>query len=119
MIAILADPNFDGLATNPPAGMLRCSDPSLAMAESELNGHMLGLIARLNENDAKDAFAEYARWLRDRDRKCDLAGKDNVPLQELSSSEGCLTEYLDRKTAEIVAAKGDPKRIFGRHVMRA
>jgi uncharacterized protein YecT (DUF1311 family) len=115
-IAILADPNFDCLATNTPAGMLICSDPSLAMAESELNGHMLGLIARLNENDARDAFAEYARWLRDRDRKCDLAGKDNVPLQELSSSEGCLTEYLDRKTAEIVAAKGDPKRIFGRHL---
>jgi len=35
-------------------------------------------------DDAKAAFAEYARWSRERDRKCDLVEKDNVPLQELS-----------------------------------
>ena len=62
----------------------------------------------------KGAFAEYARWTRERDRKCDLADKDNVPLQELSSSEACLADYMSRKTAEVVAAKGDPKRVFGR-----
>jgi hypothetical protein len=38
-----------------------------------------------------------------------------VPLDELSSSEDCLAEYISQKTAEIVAAKGDPKRVFGRH----
>ena len=52
---------------------------------------------------------------RARDRKCNLVGKDNVPLQELSSSETCLAEYISQKTAEIAAAKGDPKRLFGRH----
>jgi uncharacterized protein len=113
-IAILTDPNFDCLATNTTAGTLICSDPSLAVAEQELNGHLLGLIAKLNENDARDAFAEYARWTRARDRKCDLVNKDNVPLQELSSSENCLAEYLAQKTAEVVAADGDPKQIFGR-----
>src|SRR5882724_7307003 len=52
-IAILDDPNFDCLATNTTAGMLICGDPSLAMAEMELNSHILGMIARLNENDAR------------------------------------------------------------------
>jgi len=60
-IAILIDPNFDCLATNTTAGMLICSDPSLAIAKMELNSHVLGLIAKLKENDARDAFAEYAR----------------------------------------------------------
>ena len=60
-IAILVDPNFDCLATNTTAGMLICSDPSLAIAKMELNSHVLGLIAKLKENDARDAFAEYAR----------------------------------------------------------
>ena len=115
-IAILIDPNFDCLATNTTAAMLICSDPALAMADKELNDHVLGLIAKLKENDARDAFAEYARWTRARDRKCDLAGKDNVPLEELSSSESCLAESITQKTAEIAAAKGDPKRIFGRHL---
>jgi uncharacterized protein YecT (DUF1311 family) len=115
-IAILDDPNFDCLAANTAAGTLICSDPSLAIAETELNNHALGLIAKLKEDDAKDAFAEYARWIRARDRKCNLVGKDNVPLEELSSSEGCLSEYMSEKTAELVAAKGDPKRVFGRHL---
>jgi uncharacterized protein YecT (DUF1311 family) len=114
-IEILADPNFDCLATNTPAGTLICSDPALAIAKMELNEHVLGLIVKLKENEARDAFAEFERWGRERDRKCDLANKDNVPLQELSSSEGCLADYFTRKLAEVVAAKGDPKRVFGRH----
>lgn len=113
-IEILVDPNFDCLATNTTAGMLICSDPSLAMAKMELNSRVLELIAKLKENDARDALAEYERWSRERDRRCDLADKDNVPLQELSSSENCLAEYMSQKTAEILAAKGDPKKVFGR-----
>ncbi len=115
--AILTDPNFDCLATNTTAGMLICSDPSLAMADMELNGHVLGLIAKLKEDDARAAFAEYARWTRARDRKCNLTDKDNVPLHELSSSENCLAEYFSQKITEVIAAKGDPKRIFGRHLL--
>ena len=115
-IAILEDPNFDCLATNTTAGLLICGDPALAIADKELNDHVLGLIAKLKEEEAKPAFAEYARWTRARDRKCDLVGKDNVPLKELSSSESCLSDYISRKAAEIVAAKGDPKRIFGQRL---
>ena len=115
-IAILRDPNFDCLATNTTAGALICSDPSLAVPQMELNGHVLALIAKLQENEAKDAFAEYARWTRERDRKCNLVGKENVPLHELSSSERCLSDYLGEKTAEVVAVKGDPKRLFGQHL---
>jgi uncharacterized protein YecT (DUF1311 family) len=115
-IEILNDPNFDCLASNTTAGMLICADPSLAMADMELDSLVLGLIAKLKEDETRDAFAEYARWTRTRDRKCDLDDKDNVPLQELSSSAGCLAEYISEKTAEIIAAKGDPRRVFGRHV---
>jgi uncharacterized protein YecT (DUF1311 family) len=112
--AILIDPNFDCLATNTTAGLLICSDPSLALAKAELNDHVVGLIARLKGDDAKQAFGEYERWSRERDRRCGLTDKDDVPLDELSSSEPCLAEYLRQKTAEVVAARGDPKRVFGR-----
>lgn len=116
-IEILTDPNFDCLATNTTAGLLICSEPSLAIAKMELNDHVLGLVARLKGDDARDALAEYERWSRERDRKCGLADKDNVPLDELSSSEGCLAKYMSERTAEIVAAKGDPKKVFGRHLL--
>jgi uncharacterized protein YecT (DUF1311 family) len=113
-IEILTDPNFDCLAVNTTAGLLICSDPSLALAKAELNELALGLIAKLKENEARDALAEFDRWGRERDRKCRLEDKDNVPLQELSPSEGCLADYFSRKIAEVAAAKGDPKKIFGR-----
>jgi uncharacterized protein YecT (DUF1311 family) len=114
-IEILSDPNFDCLATNTTAGLLICSDPSLAIAKMDLNDQVLGLVAKLREDEARDALFEYERWSRERDRKCGLVGKDNVPLDELSPSTVCLADYFVKKTAEIVAAKGDPKKVFGRH----
>ncbi len=113
-IEILSDPNFDCLAANTTAGTLICSDPSLALARGELNNLALKLIAGMKEDDAREAFAEYERWSRERDRKCNLVGKDNVPLDELSGSEGCLAEYISGKTAEIEAAKDDPMKVFAR-----
>ena len=113
-IDILIDPNFDCLAVNSAAGLLICSDPSLALAKVDLNQRAMGLIGKLKENEAQDAFSEFDRWTRERDRKCKLDDKDNVPLQELSSSEGCLADYFTGKIAEVTAAKGDPKKVFGR-----
>ncbi|MGY4381898.1 uncharacterized protein YecT (DUF1311 family) [Bradyrhizobium sp. i1.3.6] len=114
--AIVRDPDFDCLAANTAAGALICADPSLALTETELNSQVLGLIGRLDPTAARFAFAEYGRWTRERDRKCNLVGKENVPLAELSSAEDCLADHLKRKTEEIAAAKGDPKKVFGRQV---
>jgi uncharacterized protein YecT (DUF1311 family) len=113
-IDILVDPNFDCLAAHTTAGLLICSDASLALAKEELNELVMGLIGKLKDNESKEALSEFDRWTRERDRLCKLEGKDNVPLKELPSSEGCLTDYFARKTAEVTAAKGDPKKVFGR-----
>jgi len=113
-IATLHDPNFDCLAANTAAGSLICSEPTLALGETELNGLVRALIGKLKEDEAQEAFAEYARWIRNRDRKCNLAGKDNVPLAELAPSQDCLEDFLKEMTAGMLAAKGDPKRVFGR-----
>ena len=96
-IAILTNQNFDCLAADTTAGMLICSEPELVLAAQELNDRALALMTGLKDNARKDAFAEYARWTRDRDRKCDLVGKDNVPLDELSSSGSCLADYHARR----------------------
>jgi len=114
--AIVRDPDFDCLAANTAAGALICADPSLALAETELNSQVLALIGKLDPTAARFAFAEYGRWTRERDRKCNLVGKENVPLEELGTAEDCLADYLKRKTDEIAAAKGDPKKVFGRQV---
>ena len=114
--AILRDPNFDCLAANSAAGTLVCSEPMLALGETELNVGVRALIGKLGDDEAQEAFAEFARWIRDRDRKCNLAGKDNVPLTELTPSEDCLENWFNEMTAGMTAAKNDPKRVFGRHL---
>jgi uncharacterized protein YecT (DUF1311 family) len=113
-IEILSDPNFDCLATNTAAGVLICSDPSLALAKTELNGLVVPMIAKLSESEARQAFAEFERWGRDRDRQCGLEEKKNLSAQNQASSESCLADYFTRKIAEVSAAKGDPKKLFGR-----
>lgn len=118
-IAILNDPNFDCLATNTTAGMLVCGDPDLAMSDKELNTQILALIGKMKEAEATAAFSEYARWVRSRDRKCDLDDKENVPLAELLPAETCLSAQINHKLAEVIAAKGDPKRVFGRLTVAA
>ncbi len=113
-IDVLTDANFDCLAVNTTAGLLICSDPTLALAKTDLNEKVMGVITKLKDNEALDAFDEFERWTRERDRKCGLANKENVPLRELSPSEGCLSDYFTNKTAEVTAAKGDPKKLFGK-----
>ena len=94
-----------------------CSDPALAIADKEINALVVALIGKLREDEAKGALAEYARWTRIRDRLCDLDDKDNVPLEELSGAEPCLADYMKQKVAELAAAKGDPRRVFGRELL--
>src|SRR5258705_10924215 len=55
-IEILNDPNFDCLATNTIAGLLIYSKPALPMADMDLNGLVLVVIANLEEDEARDAF---------------------------------------------------------------
>ena len=113
---MLRDPDFDCLAANTAAGALICADPSLALVETELNGEVLTLINKLDPTAARFAYAEYGRWTRERDRKCNLVGKENVPFQELSGAEACLADNLNGKVTEIRTARGDPKKVFGRQV---
>jgi uncharacterized protein YecT (DUF1311 family) len=116
-IAILADANFDCLAANTTASLVICSEPQLAIADKELNGLVVALIAKLREDDSKGALAEFARWERTRDRLCNLDDKDNVPLSELESAEPCLNDLIKQKIAEAVAAKGDPRKFFGKDTL--
>jgi uncharacterized protein YecT (DUF1311 family) len=116
-IAILADANFDCLAANTTASLVICADPQLAIADKELNSQVVALIAKMREDEAKSALAEFARWERIRDRICELDDKDNVPLDELESAEPCLNDMIKQKMAEAAAAKGDPKKFFGKDML--
>jgi len=116
-IAILADANFDCLAANTTASLVICADPELAIADRQLTDQIVALIRKLREDEAKGALAEYARWTRTRDRICELDDKDNVPLSELETAEPCLSDLIKQKLAEAAAAKGDPKKLFGKDML--
>lgn len=116
-IAILLDANFDCLAANTTASLVICGEPQLAIADKELTAQIVMLVRKLREDDAKGALAEYARWTRTRDRLCELDGKDNVPLAELESAGPCLDDLIKQKLAEVTAAKGDTRKLFGKDML--
>lgn len=116
-ITILADANFDCLAANTTASLVICADPELAIADKELSNQVVALVGKLREEEAKGALAEFARWERTRDRICELDDKDNVPLSELESAEPCLNDMIKQKMAEAAAAKGDPRKFFGKDML--
>ncbi|MFO1111878.1 MAG: hypothetical protein U1E61_22120 [Bradyrhizobium sp.] len=114
---ILLDANFDCLAANTTASLVICADPQLAIADRELTAQMVVLIRKLKEDEAKVALAEYARWIRTRDRICELDDKDNIPVSELESAEPCLNDLIKQKQAEVADAKGDPRKLFGKDML--
>jgi uncharacterized protein YecT (DUF1311 family) len=116
-IAILLDANFDCLAANTTASLVICGEPQLAIADKELTAQLVTLVRKLREDDARGALAEYARWTRTRDRLCELDGKDNVPLGELESAGPCLNDLIQQKLAEVAAARGDPRKLFGKDLL--
>src|SRR5207244_6308710 len=109
--------NFDCLAANTTASLVICADTELAIADRQLTDQIVALIRKLREDEARGALAEYARWTRTRDRICDLDDKDNVPLNELESTEPCLNDLIKQKLAEAAAAKGEPKKLFGKDML--
>ncbi len=70
-IGILEDPNFDCLATNTAAGELICGDPSLAIADKELNS----ADARADRKNEGRRGAECVR------RICQMDPQPRPPLQ--------------------------------------
>ena len=97
---IVRDPDFDWLAANTAAGALICADPSLALTETGNSAPgMLPCLRRVG------------RWTWERDRKCNLVGKENVPAQGLAPRKDRLAGYPKRRSGEIAAAKGDPKNV--------
>ena len=115
-IAILADANFDCLATNTTAGLLICSDPALANADKELNGLFVGLIAKLRDDEAKGALAEIRQMDPDPRPAVRSRRQGQCAAEELSAAEQCLADYIKQKAAEFAAVK-DPRRAFGREVL--
>jgi uncharacterized protein len=110
-ISVLSNPDFDCLTANSAAKRLICSDPDLVKADNEVSRLLHELLARANENQAKVAFEDQLRWMRARDRRCNLDDKEHVPDEELPTSKACVIESLDQRKAEIKGSNGDPVRL--------
>jgi hypothetical protein len=87
--------NCSAAIRNTTAGMLICRDATLVISDRELNGQVPALIAKMKGEEAKSAFAEYARWTRARDRKWPT----RTMCRWTSPSEACLADDMSRKTA--------------------
>jgi uncharacterized protein YecT (DUF1311 family) len=91
-------------STKSAATRLICADPDLAA---------LDLILTVTLQDARGAAAadqeklltkQQSSWLKERDQKCGLTGKDRLQLSELRPATQCLKDAIETRTSQL---KGD------------
>lgn len=79
------------------AARLMCADPQLAAMDLTLVKTYRVATQRAAPDQKKVLLAEQAEWIRQRNEKCGLAGKDSAPLDQIRPAAQCLkNEIRDR-----------------------
>lgn len=80
---------------------LICADPDLAAVESILALAFQDAKRGATPDDQKLLAKEQLSWIRERNQKCGLIGKDYAPLAELRSAQQCLEDAINERIADL------------------
>lgn len=101
-------PSFDCGKAKSASARLICSDPELSKADAEMRAEYRSAV-----NDRKDAGEKKTirdmqlSWIKSRNSRCGLDGKNNAPIEELQSAKPCfLEEYKHQKLMLATAFTG-------------
>lgn len=96
-------PNRGGICATArtAAARLICADPELSARDAKLAA---AYRQKKNHSPLAEQSAllkEQLLWMRQRDQKCGLVGKDAAPLAELREAKPCVESELDARLAEL------------------
>jgi len=92
--------SFCGAAISAAARLI-CADPDLAARDAKLVAAYRQVKSRSSASVQMDLLKEQQTWMRERDQKCGLTGKDRVPIDELRKAKRCMQEEMDARLAEL------------------
>jgi uncharacterized protein len=81
------------------AGRLLCANPKLASMDLKLSRVIREAKQGLTPEKRKALEDDQRAWIRDRNGKCGLQGKDSAPLDQLRRSEKCVEDEISQRIA--------------------
>ena len=83
---------------------LICADPDLADANLALSKAYQDAEKAASVDDKARLAQEQLAWLRARDERCGLTGKDSAPIDELRKAKPCMEQAMKVRFAALLAA---------------
>jgi len=92
-------PSFDCAKAKTAAARLICADAELARLDSELGVALRKRTAQISVPDRSNFVAEQVAWLRDRNTRCDLDGKNSAAIEVLAGAKPCMVKAIRERIA--------------------
>jgi uncharacterized protein YecT (DUF1311 family) len=94
-------PSFDCSKAKSAAARLICFDSELAKLDGQLGVAFQQVRSNLDGADRENFVQEQLTWIRDRNKNCNLVGKENVSVEELAKFKSCVKASIERRIAEL------------------
>jgi uncharacterized protein len=94
-------PSFDCSKARTAAARLICADGELAQLDGDLGTAFQDRKAQLSPTDASALVADELTWIRDRNARCDLVGKNDAAIEVLATSKPCLASAIQQRIASL------------------
>jgi uncharacterized protein YecT (DUF1311 family) len=102
-------PSFDCLQAKTAAARLICSDAELARLDGELGAAFRKRKAETLAPDQAKFVADQLSWIRDRNTRCELVGKNAAFIEVLSSSKPCMASMIRERIAGLAQTEQAPR----------
>ena len=95
----IPQPSFDCARAKAAAARLICADANLARLDGKLGTAFQKRKLQLSPPDQSKFVADELSWLRDRNVRCSLVGKNDLEIEALASSKSCLLSAIRERIA--------------------
>jgi TPR repeat protein/S1-C subfamily serine protease/uncharacterized protein YecT (DUF1311 family) len=92
-------PSFICAEAKTAASRLICMDAQLAQLDGELGIAFQKRKAQISSPDQSKLVAEQLSWIRDRNARCELVGKNAAAIEVLASSKPCMLSAIQQRIA--------------------
>ena len=98
-------PSFNCSKARAAAARLICADGELARLDGELGTAFQNRKAQLSPADTSAFVADELAWIRDRNTRCDLVGKNDAAIEVLATSKPCLASAIQQRIASLLQSE--------------
>jgi TPR repeat protein len=95
-------PSFDCSKARTAAARLICADGELARLDGELGAAFQNRKAQLSPTVASAFVSDVLAWIRDRNTRCDLVGKNDAAIDVLATSKPCIASAIQQRIASLL-----------------